>query len=172
MNVVAMGAHILDVLVRPVTDIRSGLGPDFATRILKHAKKNGLTTSVDLIAPGGMGTVAQGLGSGHGDFDLVAADASAKTTALLGESANCPRSERHPLAGRRRLVARYGTSETDICDTMTWRNLRRARYETGVSNVVCFKTTWEAFSLDARPYAMASAQAICPSKPSDLAISR
>jgi sugar/nucleoside kinase (ribokinase family) len=37
------------------------LGPDFATRILKHAKENGLTTSVDLIAPGGMG-----------NFDLVA----------------------------------------------------------------------------------------------------
>src|SRR5438874_416994 len=37
------------------------LGPDFATRILKHAKENGVTTSVDLIAPGGMGT-----------FDLIA----------------------------------------------------------------------------------------------------
>jgi sugar/nucleoside kinase (ribokinase family) len=37
------------------------LGPDFAPRILKHAKENGLTTSVDLIAPGGMGT-----------FDLIA----------------------------------------------------------------------------------------------------
>jgi len=37
------------------------LGPDFATRILKHAKENGLMTSVDLIAPGGMGT-----------FDLIA----------------------------------------------------------------------------------------------------
>lgn len=32
------------------------LGPDFSTRILKHAKDNGVTTSVDLIAPGGMGT--------------------------------------------------------------------------------------------------------------------
>src|SRR4051794_5344655 len=32
------------------------LGPDFSTRILKHAKDNGATTSVDLIAPGGMGT--------------------------------------------------------------------------------------------------------------------
>jgi sugar/nucleoside kinase (ribokinase family) len=32
------------------------LGPDFASRILKHAKDNGVTTSVDLIAPGGMGT--------------------------------------------------------------------------------------------------------------------
>jgi sugar/nucleoside kinase (ribokinase family) len=37
------------------------LGPDFATRILKHARDNGVTTSVDLIAPGGMGT-----------FDLIA----------------------------------------------------------------------------------------------------
>jgi len=37
------------------------LGPDFAARILRHAKENGLTTSVDLIAPGGMGT-----------FDLIA----------------------------------------------------------------------------------------------------
>jgi sugar/nucleoside kinase (ribokinase family) len=37
------------------------LGPDFAVRILKHAKENGVTTSVDLIAPGGMGT-----------FDLIA----------------------------------------------------------------------------------------------------
>ena len=37
------------------------LGPDFSTRILKHAKDNGVTTSVDLIAPGGMGT-----------FDLIA----------------------------------------------------------------------------------------------------
>ncbi|MBP1818557.1 carbohydrate kinase family protein [Mycobacterium sp. OAE908] len=37
------------------------LGPDFAARILKHAKENGVTTSVDLIAPGGMGT-----------FDLIA----------------------------------------------------------------------------------------------------
>ena len=37
------------------------LGPDFSTRILKHAKENGVTTSVDLIAPGGMGT-----------FDLIA----------------------------------------------------------------------------------------------------
>jgi sugar/nucleoside kinase (ribokinase family) len=37
------------------------LGPDFATRVLKHAKENGVTTSVDLIAPGGMGT-----------FDLIA----------------------------------------------------------------------------------------------------
>jgi len=37
------------------------LGPDFSARILKHAKDNGVTTSVDLIAPGGMGT-----------FDLIA----------------------------------------------------------------------------------------------------
>jgi sugar/nucleoside kinase (ribokinase family) len=37
------------------------LGPDFAARILKHAKDNGANTSVDLIAPGGMGT-----------FDLIA----------------------------------------------------------------------------------------------------
>jgi len=37
------------------------LGPDLAARILKHAKENGVTTSVDLIAPGGMGT-----------FDLIA----------------------------------------------------------------------------------------------------
>jgi sugar/nucleoside kinase (ribokinase family) len=37
------------------------LGPDFSTRILKHAKDHGVTTSVDLIAPGGMGT-----------FDLIA----------------------------------------------------------------------------------------------------
>jgi sugar/nucleoside kinase (ribokinase family) len=37
------------------------LGPDFATRVLKHAKEIGVTTSVDLIAPGGMGT-----------FDLIA----------------------------------------------------------------------------------------------------
>jgi sugar/nucleoside kinase (ribokinase family) len=37
------------------------LGPDFSMRILKHAKDNGVTTSVDLIAPGGMGT-----------FDLIA----------------------------------------------------------------------------------------------------
>jgi sugar/nucleoside kinase (ribokinase family) len=47
------------------------LGPDFATRILKHAKENGLTTSVDLIAPGGMGT-----------FDLIA-PAMAYTDYLL-----------------------------------------------------------------------------------------
>jgi len=32
------------------------LGPDFAVRILKHARENGVMTSVDLIAPGGMGT--------------------------------------------------------------------------------------------------------------------
>jgi len=37
------------------------LGPDTATRILRHAKENGVTTSVDLIAPGGMGT-----------FDIIA----------------------------------------------------------------------------------------------------
>jgi sugar/nucleoside kinase (ribokinase family) len=37
------------------------LGPDFAVRVLKHAKDNGVATSVDLIAPGGMGT-----------FDLIA----------------------------------------------------------------------------------------------------
>jgi sugar/nucleoside kinase (ribokinase family) len=37
------------------------LGPDFGARVLKHAKDSGLTTSVDLIAPGGMGT-----------FDLIA----------------------------------------------------------------------------------------------------
>jgi sugar/nucleoside kinase (ribokinase family) len=47
------------------------LGPDFATRILKHAKENGVTTSVDLIAPGGMGT-----------FDLIA-PAMAYTDFLL-----------------------------------------------------------------------------------------
>jgi sugar/nucleoside kinase (ribokinase family) len=47
------------------------LGPDFATRILKHAKENGVTTSVDLIAPGGMGT-----------FDLIA-PAMAYTDYLL-----------------------------------------------------------------------------------------
>jgi sugar/nucleoside kinase (ribokinase family) len=47
------------------------LGPDFATRVLKHAKDNGLTTSVDLIAPGGMGT-----------FDLIA-PAMAYTDYLL-----------------------------------------------------------------------------------------
>src|SRR5262245_42189615 len=37
------------------------LGPDFAARVLQHAKENGVTTSIDLIAPGGMGT-----------FDLIA----------------------------------------------------------------------------------------------------
>jgi sugar/nucleoside kinase (ribokinase family) len=37
------------------------LGPDFGARILRHAKENGVTTSVDLIAPGGMGT-----------FDIIA----------------------------------------------------------------------------------------------------
>jgi sugar/nucleoside kinase (ribokinase family) len=37
------------------------LGPDFAARVLEHARANGVTTSVDLIAPGGMGT-----------FDLIA----------------------------------------------------------------------------------------------------
>jgi sugar/nucleoside kinase (ribokinase family) len=37
------------------------LGPDFSSRILRHAKENGVTTSVDLIAPGGMGT-----------FDIIA----------------------------------------------------------------------------------------------------
>jgi sugar/nucleoside kinase (ribokinase family) len=47
------------------------LGPDFATRILKHAKENGTTTSVDLIAPGGLGT-----------FDLIA-PAMAYTDYLL-----------------------------------------------------------------------------------------
>ncbi|MDT5244990.1 MAG: hypothetical protein QOD36_2366 [Mycobacterium sp.] len=47
------------------------LGPDFTTRILKHAKENGTTTSVDLIAPGGMGT-----------FDLIA-PAMAHTDYLL-----------------------------------------------------------------------------------------
>lgn len=48
-------------------------GPDFAARILKHAKDNGASTSVDLIAPGGMGT-----------FDLLAAaDAFAKSTPTL-----------------------------------------------------------------------------------------
>jgi sugar/nucleoside kinase (ribokinase family) len=47
------------------------LGPDFATRILKHAKENGATTSVDLIAPGRMGT-----------FDLIA-PAMAYTDYLL-----------------------------------------------------------------------------------------
>jgi len=47
------------------------LGPDFATRILKHAKDNSVATSVDLIAPGGMGT-----------FDLIAS-AMAYTDYLL-----------------------------------------------------------------------------------------
>ncbi|MDT5235453.1 MAG: hypothetical protein QOF47_1440 [Mycobacterium sp.] len=47
------------------------LGPDFTTRILRHAKENGTTTSVDLIAPGGMGT-----------FDLIA-PAMAHTDYLL-----------------------------------------------------------------------------------------
>jgi sugar/nucleoside kinase (ribokinase family) len=47
------------------------LGPDFAVRILKHAKGNGVTTSVDLIAPGGMGT-----------FDIIA-PAMAYTDYLL-----------------------------------------------------------------------------------------
>jgi sugar/nucleoside kinase (ribokinase family) len=47
------------------------LGPDFSARILKHAKDNGVTTSVDLIAPGGMGT-----------FDLIA-PAMAYTDYLL-----------------------------------------------------------------------------------------
>jgi sugar/nucleoside kinase (ribokinase family) len=47
------------------------LGPDFAARILKHARENGVTTSVDLIAPGGMGT-----------FDLIA-PAMAYTDYLL-----------------------------------------------------------------------------------------
>jgi sugar/nucleoside kinase (ribokinase family) len=47
------------------------LGPDFAARILKHAKGNGVTTSVDLIAPGGMGT-----------FDIIA-PAMAYTDYLL-----------------------------------------------------------------------------------------
>jgi sugar/nucleoside kinase (ribokinase family) len=47
------------------------LGPDFAARILRHAKENGVTTSVDLIAPGGMGT-----------FDIIA-PAMAYTDYLL-----------------------------------------------------------------------------------------
>ena len=47
------------------------LGPDFAARILEHAKDNGVTTSVDLIAPGGMGT-----------FDLIS-PAMAYTDYLL-----------------------------------------------------------------------------------------
>jgi sugar/nucleoside kinase (ribokinase family) len=47
------------------------LGPDFAARTLKHAKDNGVATSVDLIAPGGMGT-----------FDLIA-PAMAYTDYLL-----------------------------------------------------------------------------------------
>jgi sugar/nucleoside kinase (ribokinase family) len=47
------------------------LGPDFAARILKHAKESGVTTSVDLIASGGMGT-----------FDLIA-PAMAYTDFLL-----------------------------------------------------------------------------------------
>ncbi len=47
------------------------LGPDFAARILKHAKDNGASTSVDLIAPGGMGT-----------FDVIA-PALAHTDYLL-----------------------------------------------------------------------------------------
>src|SRR5215208_3481748 len=47
------------------------LGPDFAVRVLKHAKDNGVTTSVDVIAPGGMGT-----------FDLIA-PALAHTDYLL-----------------------------------------------------------------------------------------
>jgi hypothetical protein len=79
MNVITMGAHILDVLVRPVTDIpprqetalveqmritaadhihlggTEMLGPDFASRILKHAKENNVTTTIDLIARGGRG---------------------------------------------------------------------------------------------------------------------
>src|SRR5262245_2752768 len=46
-------------------------GPDFATRILRHAKENGVTTSVDLIAPGGIGT-----------FDIIA-PAMAYTDYLL-----------------------------------------------------------------------------------------
>ncbi len=32
------------------------LGPDFAARILKHAKDNGTTTSIDMIGSGGMGS--------------------------------------------------------------------------------------------------------------------
>jgi sugar/nucleoside kinase (ribokinase family) len=47
------------------------LGPDFSSRILRHAKENGVTTSVDLIAPGGMGT-----------FDIIA-PAMAYTDYLL-----------------------------------------------------------------------------------------
>jgi sugar/nucleoside kinase (ribokinase family) len=47
------------------------LGPDFAPRILRYAKENGTTTSVDLIAPGGMGT-----------FELIAS-AMAYTDYLL-----------------------------------------------------------------------------------------
>jgi sugar/nucleoside kinase (ribokinase family) len=47
------------------------LGPDTASRILKHAKENAVTTSVDLIAPGGMGT-----------FDIIA-PAMAYTDYLL-----------------------------------------------------------------------------------------
>ena len=51
-SVVCMGAHILDVLVRPVSEIPSGQ---------------------DTVL------VAQGLGSDHGDFDLAGADAFAET---------------------------------------------------------------------------------------------
>ncbi|MCT7658850.1 carbohydrate kinase family protein [Mycobacterium deserti] len=51
------------------------LGPDFAARILRYAKDNGTSTSVDLIAPGGMGTldlIAPALG--HTDYLLPNAD--------------------------------------------------------------------------------------------------
>jgi sugar/nucleoside kinase (ribokinase family) len=47
------------------------LGPETTTRILRRAKENGVTTSVDLIAPGGMGT-----------FDIIA-PAMAYTDYLL-----------------------------------------------------------------------------------------
>jgi sugar/nucleoside kinase (ribokinase family) len=47
------------------------LGPDFSSRILGHAKENGVSTSVDLIAPDGMGT-----------FDIIA-PAMAYTDYLL-----------------------------------------------------------------------------------------
>lgn len=51
------------------------LGPDFAARILKHAKDNGATTSVDLIAPGGMGTFDLiGPALAHTDYLLPNAD--------------------------------------------------------------------------------------------------
>jgi sugar/nucleoside kinase (ribokinase family) len=79
MRVIALGVHVVDVLVRPVTEIPEGQGGALVDSIRITAAGPAVGTALTLVKLGAE-VHSAGLGSDHGTFDLGAADALALTT--------------------------------------------------------------------------------------------